>query len=178
MKSFKDKVAAITGLADGSLTEDDFADWVEPRLVGAKGELKLTDLKWTAAVSGWGKVNVNANCEGHPLRIAGQVSSLISHTRPDIPPPTTWPARTAFPIANPNVSGVFQASPSPSRLAAVSPPNRVRHPTDRLFAFSCSPPPLARTQLLSANGFRSTHEGTCTLPNKQPCRRTSRHAPP
>ena len=44
-------------------------------------------------------------------RITGQVSSLISHTRLGIPPPTTWPARTSFPIANPNVSGVFQASP-------------------------------------------------------------------
>ncbi|MFM2005617.1 MAG: hypothetical protein RLZZ09_1272, partial [Pseudomonadota bacterium] len=45
------------------------------------------------------------------LRVTSQVSSLISHTRPDIPPPTTWPARTSFPIAKPNVSSVFQASP-------------------------------------------------------------------
>jgi len=56
-------------------------------------------------------------------------------------------------------------------------PNRVRHPTDQLFAFSCSAPPLARTQLLSANGFRSTHEGTYTLLIKQHHRRTSRHSP-
>jgi len=86
------------------------------------------------------------------LRLAGQVSSFISQTRPGIPPPTTWPARTSFPIANPNVSGVFQASPSPSRLAAVSPPNRVRHPADCQFASSCSPPRLAATQLPSATG--------------------------
>ena len=98
-----------------------------------------------------------------PLRIAGQVSSLISHTRPDIPPPTTWPARTAFPIANPNVSGVFQASPSPSRLAAVSPPNRVRHPADCQFASGCSPPRLAATQLPSATGSWLAPTRTCTV---------------
>ena len=33
-------------------------------------------------------------------------------------------------------------------------PNRVRHPTDRRFTSSCSPPPLARTQLLSVTEFR------------------------
>jgi len=33
-------------------------------------------------------------------------------------------------------------------------PNRVRQPTDRRFTSSCSPPPLARTQLLSVTEFR------------------------
>ena len=34
-----------------------------------------------------------------------------------------------------------------------SPPNRVRHPTDRQFASGCSPPRLAATQLPSASEF-------------------------
>ena len=34
-----------------------------------------------------------------------------------------------------------------------SPPNRVRHPTDRQFASGCSPPRLATTQLPSASEF-------------------------
>jgi hypothetical protein len=34
-----------------------------------------------------------------------------------------------------------------------SPPNRVRHPTDRQFALGCSPPHLAATQLPSASEF-------------------------
>src|SRR3990170_6617620 len=33
-------------------------------------------------------------------------------------------------------------------------PNRVRYPTDRQFTSSCSPPPLARTQLLSVTKFK------------------------
>jgi len=41
-------------------------------------------------------------------------------------------------------------------------PNRVRHPADQWFTFSCSPPPLTRTQLLSVSTFRPNLAGTCT----------------
>ena len=41
-------------------------------------------------------------------------------------------------------------------------PNRVRHPADQRFTFSCSPPPLMRTQLLSVSTFRPNLAGTCT----------------
>ncbi len=50
----------------------DWADWAEPRLVGSAGERKLTELKWKSAASGWGKVNVDKNAEGAPLRIDGK----------------------------------------------------------------------------------------------------------
>ena len=50
----------------------DWADWAEPRLIGPKGELKLTDLKWTSAQAGWGEVNIDRNCRGRPMRIAGK----------------------------------------------------------------------------------------------------------
>ena len=47
----------------------DWADWAEPRLVAAdKSEKKLTDLKWKSATSDWGKVNLNQNAEGKPLK--------------------------------------------------------------------------------------------------------------
>jgi len=42
-------------------------------------------------------------------------------------------------------------------------PNRVRHPTDRSFTSSCSPPPLVRTQLLSVTEFRPNPTRTHTL---------------
>ena len=42
-------------------------------------------------------------------------------------------------------------------------PNRVRYPADQQFTSSCSPPPLARTQLLSVTTFRPNLTGTCTL---------------
>jgi len=50
----------------------DWADWAEPRLVGPKGELKLTDLKWASASTGFGQVRVNQNCSGSELKIGGQ----------------------------------------------------------------------------------------------------------
>ncbi|MFT5129216.1 MAG: putative membrane-bound dehydrogenase-like protein [Rhodothermales bacterium] len=50
----------------------DWADWVEPRLVGPKGEKKLTELKWKSAAAEWGKVSIGKNVEGHPLRVNGK----------------------------------------------------------------------------------------------------------
>ncbi len=50
----------------------DWADWVEPRLIGPKGELKLTDLKWKAAFSGWGNARVNLNASGGKLVVGGK----------------------------------------------------------------------------------------------------------
>ncbi len=49
----------------------DWADWAEPRLVGQSGELKVTDLKWKKASTGWGQVRTNRNANGGPLRING-----------------------------------------------------------------------------------------------------------
>ena len=50
----------------------DWADWGEPRLVGPKGEKKLTELKWSSASSGFGNVKVNANCNGQAMRMGGR----------------------------------------------------------------------------------------------------------
>jgi len=50
----------------------DWADWIEPRLVGPGGEKKLTDLKWKQASSAWGSVQVHRNCQGQPLRVDGK----------------------------------------------------------------------------------------------------------
>ncbi|MEM7235931.1 MAG: NPCBM/NEW2 domain-containing protein, partial [Planctomycetota bacterium] len=47
----------------------DWADWIEPRLIGKKGELKLTDLKW---VSAEGRAKINKNQDGGPLRVNGK----------------------------------------------------------------------------------------------------------
>jgi hypothetical protein len=50
--------------------------------------------------------------------------------------------------------------PQTRRLAL---PNRIRYPTDCLFASSCSPPQFAMTQLLSATALWLTPTGTSTL---------------
>lgn len=50
----------------------DWADWAEPRLVGPQGEVKLTNLKWKSASTGYGEVRVNLNAGGDGLKIAGK----------------------------------------------------------------------------------------------------------
>jgi type 1 glutamine amidotransferase len=49
----------------------DWADWVDPVLVGPTGEVKLTDLKWTSATSGWGEARVNKNAGGAEMKVGG-----------------------------------------------------------------------------------------------------------
>ncbi|RYG56515.1 alpha-galactosidase, partial [bacterium] len=50
----------------------DHADWIEPRLVGPKGELKLTDLKWANATAGWGQVSTSIAASGKPMSVNGK----------------------------------------------------------------------------------------------------------
>ncbi len=47
----------------------DWADWVEPKLVGKQGEKSLLDLEWFAASSEFGNPAKNANVEGGPLQV-------------------------------------------------------------------------------------------------------------
>jgi hypothetical protein len=70
----------------------DHADWAEPRLIGPRGVLKLTQLKWRSATCGWGSVLVGRSAAGSPLTIDGQpvadgigthAASLIVY---DLPP--------------------------------------------------------------------------------------------
>lgn len=60
----------------------DHADWLEPKLVTASGELALTELKWRSVEATFGKVNINQGVTGQPLRVAGKTYSngLGSHS--------------------------------------------------------------------------------------------------
>lgn len=49
----------------------DWADWIDPRLVGPAGELSLVQLGWIHATVGWGSVGKNRNAGGGPLAIDG-----------------------------------------------------------------------------------------------------------
>ena len=53
--------------ADGTFC--DWADWATPRLIGPEGDVKLTELPWTDAITGFGEVQINRNCHGEPLSI-------------------------------------------------------------------------------------------------------------
>lgn len=63
----------------------DHVAWVDPVLKGSKGELKLTDLKWINATSGWGSANVNRACDGQPLKVNDQpVNGIGAHSESTI----------------------------------------------------------------------------------------------
>jgi len=51
----------------GNGYSSDHAAWADPVLHGSKGDLKLTDLKWTSATAGWGEPHINRTCEDQPL---------------------------------------------------------------------------------------------------------------
>ncbi|HEV7278635.1 MAG TPA: PVC-type heme-binding CxxCH protein [Pirellulaceae bacterium] len=70
----------------------DWAAWVEPKLVGPKGEKKLTDLKWKFAATDFGQVRVDANANGGSISIDGKqpafgigthANSLIAYDLPE-----------------------------------------------------------------------------------------------
>jgi hypothetical protein len=50
----------------------DHADWLEPTLTTASGEIPLTNLKWRSVTTTFGNVNINTNVSGQPLRVAGK----------------------------------------------------------------------------------------------------------
>jgi hypothetical protein len=45
----------------------DHADWIGPKIVGKKGSLSLTDIRWINASSGWGSATVNKSVGGNKL---------------------------------------------------------------------------------------------------------------
>ena len=63
----------------------DHAVWVDPVLKGPKGELSLTDMKWSSASAGYGEVHVMRTCEDHPLMVKGEhVSGIGTHAESTI----------------------------------------------------------------------------------------------
>ena len=63
----------------------DHAVWVQPTLSGPRGKLKLTDLRWTHADSGWGAPRVDRTCEDQPLMLKGKkVSGIGTHANSTI----------------------------------------------------------------------------------------------
>lgn len=50
----------------------DWANWINPELVGPAGKLSLVNLPWVRATSGWGEARKGANAGGGPLSVANQ----------------------------------------------------------------------------------------------------------
>jgi len=66
----KDLYLVVTDGGDGYAC--DWANWIEPKLSGPGGEIRLTSLKWKSAKTQWGQASVGKNAGGHPLTVAGK----------------------------------------------------------------------------------------------------------
>ena len=78
IKGVKDLYLIVTPGLDGFGC--DWANWVEPIIVGPKGEKSLLDLNWKRATADWGAVNKNGNADGGPMSVQGKrVSGLGTH---------------------------------------------------------------------------------------------------
>jgi alpha-galactosidase len=75
IKGAKRLVLAVDNGGDGFFF--DHAAWIEPRLSGPPGVLKLTDLDWTMGISGWGQTRKNRTCDDRPLTLNDQPAEGI-----------------------------------------------------------------------------------------------------
>jgi hypothetical protein len=80
----------VTDAGDG--VDFDWADWGNPRLVGPKGEIKLTDLPWRSASVGYGKIQIGKSIVEKPLRLGAKTfadgigthaNSVITYVLPE-----------------------------------------------------------------------------------------------
>jgi alpha-galactosidase len=80
----------VTDAGDGIV--NDHADWIEPKLVGPAGEMKLTELQWKSATAGWRQAKVNRNLNDTELMrnekpvawgIATHSTSVIEYDLPE-----------------------------------------------------------------------------------------------
>jgi len=71
LKGAKELYLVVTDAGDGIVA--DWADWAEPTLITADGtKIKLTDLTPKASKVGFGKLGINVNARGAPMKIGGQ----------------------------------------------------------------------------------------------------------
>jgi putative membrane-bound dehydrogenase-like protein len=71
LKGARQLFLVVTDGGDGIMA--DWADWMEPVLLKADGsKIKLTELKPKSAQVGFGKLGVNANAGGQPMKVEGK----------------------------------------------------------------------------------------------------------
>lgn len=97
------QVLALVVTDGGNGANHDWADWADARLVGARGEIKLTDLKWYTATTGYAQIQIDRNIVEKPLRIGDRAftSGIGTHANSVItyllPPGVTRFRATAGP---------------------------------------------------------------------------------
>src|SRR5690606_30750835 len=63
----------VTDAGDGFAC--DWANWIDPVLVGPAGELSLLELSWKRATASFGEVRKNATVEGQPVSVRNRPAS-------------------------------------------------------------------------------------------------------
>jgi len=59
----------------------DHAAWLEPTVTGPAGTLKLVDLEWKLATSGWGTIQKNKTIDDRPLTLEGKdIEGIGTHS--------------------------------------------------------------------------------------------------
>ncbi len=88
------KLYLVTTTGDDDFYADHI-DWTTPRLTTPQGEIKLTDLKWNSATTGWGEVStqhaagggaMSVNGKPVPYGVSAHAPSIIEY---DLPPGAT-----------------------------------------------------------------------------------------
>lgn len=86
----KELVLVVTDGGNGPSC--DHANWLEPRLITASGEVSLTDWKWQSVSASYGNVTIGKSVSGQPLRVAGRTyekgigthsTSVITYALPE-----------------------------------------------------------------------------------------------
>jgi mono/diheme cytochrome c family protein len=86
------KVLSLIATDGGNGVDFDWADWVNPRLEGPRGTVKLTDLKWRGASVGYGKIQINKSIVEKALRLGDKTypegigthaNSIITYELPE-----------------------------------------------------------------------------------------------
>jgi putative membrane-bound dehydrogenase-like protein len=157
----------------------DWADWAFPRLIGPKGEKKLTDLKWKSASAQWGQVRVGKNAGGGAMKIAGKtVEGIGAHALSviayDLPAGyTRFKATAGIDNGGSDQGGnstiqfyVFNKNPNLAKLSPKSAPKRsgAQAPADALAALDVADGLVASTfasepMMLSPSSIDIDHRG-------------------
>lgn len=70
IKGTRDLFLVVTDGGNGYAC--DWADWIDPLLIGDSGSQSLLDIPWTQASAGFGQVHPNANAGGEKLSVANR----------------------------------------------------------------------------------------------------------
>jgi len=86
------EVLSLIATDAGNGGNSDWVDWVEPRVLTPRGEVRLKDLKWRSATTGYGQIQLGKSIVQKPLRLGSRTftegigthaNSIITYLLPE-----------------------------------------------------------------------------------------------